>query len=60
MQLLASSSWFDKATGLLSDSVIMLDKLATLEKSLIIHILSEVDNDLKAEINPKLAACYRL
>lgn len=47
-------------TGLLSDSVIMLDKLATVEKSLIIRILGEVDIDLKAEINPKLAACYRL
>jgi mRNA interferase MazF len=47
-------------TGLVSDSVIMLDKLATVEKSLIIRILGEVDNDLKAEINPKLAACYRL
>jgi mRNA interferase MazF len=47
-------------TGLLSDSVIMLDKLATVEKSLIVSILGEVDNDLKAEINPKLAACYRL
>jgi mRNA interferase MazF len=46
-------------TGLVSDSVIMLDKLATVEKSLIIRILGEVDNDLKAEINPKLAACYR-
>jgi len=47
-------------TGLLSDSVIMLDKLATVEKSLIVRILGEVDNDLKAEINPKLAECYRL
>lgn len=47
-------------TGLLSDSVIQLDKLATIEKSLIIRTLGEVDNDLKAEINPKLAACYRL
>jgi len=47
-------------TGLLSDSVIMLDKLATVEKSLIVRILGEVDNDLKAEINPKLAACYRI
>jgi mRNA interferase MazF len=47
-------------TGLISDSVIMLDKLATVEKSLIIRILGEVDEDLKAEINPKLAACYRL
>jgi mRNA interferase MazF len=47
-------------TGLVSDSVIQLDKLATIEKSLIIRTLGEVDNDLKAEINPKLAACYRL
>ena len=47
-------------TGLLSDSVIQLDKLATIEKSLIINTLGEVDNDLKTEINPKLAACYRL
>jgi len=47
-------------TGLLSDSVIMLDKLATVEKSLIVRILGEVDNDLKAEINPKLTECYRL
>jgi mRNA interferase MazF len=47
-------------TGLISDSVIQLDKLATIEKSLIIRILGEVDSDLKAEINPKLAACYRL
>ena len=37
-------------TGLLSDSVIMLDKLATVEKSLIVRILGEVDNDLKAEM----------
>jgi mRNA interferase MazF len=47
-------------TGLITDSVIQLDKLATVEKSLIISILGEVDEDLKAEINPKLAACYRL
>lgn len=47
-------------TGLISDSVIMLDKLATVEKSLIIRTLGEVDNDLKVEINSKLAACYRL
>jgi mRNA interferase MazF len=47
-------------TGLITDSVIMLDKLATVEKVLIQRFLGEVDNDLKAEINPKLAACYRL
>ena len=38
----------------------MLDKLATVEKALVIRILGEVDDDLKEEINPKLAACYRL
>jgi mRNA interferase MazF len=47
-------------SGLISDSVIMLDKLATVEKALIIRILGEVDDDLKVEINPKLAACYKL
>ncbi len=47
-------------SGLITDSVIMLDKLATVEKALIICILGEVDDDLKVEINPKLAACYRL
>jgi len=49
-----------EGTGLLSDSVIMLDKLATIEKALVVRILGEVDPDLKSEINPKLAACYRL
>ena len=43
-----------------NDSVIMRDKLATVDKALIIRILGEADEDLKAEINPKLAACYRL
>ncbi len=33
---------------------------STVEKALVIRILGEVDDDLKAEINPKLAACYRL
>jgi len=47
-------------TGLLSDSVIMLDKLVTVEKALVIRVLGEVDDNLKEEINPKLAACYRL
>ena len=38
----------------------MLDKLATIEKALVIRILGAVDDDLKEEINPKLAACCRL
>ncbi len=47
-------------TGLVTDSVIMLNKLATIERSLIIRILGEVDADLKSEINIKLSECYRL
>ncbi|MFB3764990.1 MAG: type II toxin-antitoxin system PemK/MazF family toxin [Methanotrichaceae archaeon] len=47
-------------TGLITDSVITLDKLATVEKSLIIRTLGEVDENLKVEINAKIAACYRL
>jgi len=58
--LIPKTSSFFNVTGLINDSVIMLDKLATIEKSLIIHILGEVDDDLKEEINSKLAACYRL
>ncbi len=46
-------------TGLITDSVIQLGKLATVDNPLIIRILGEVD-DMKAEINPKLATCYRL
>ena len=38
----------------------MLDKLVTVEKALVIRVLGEVDDNLKEEINPKLAACYRL
>jgi len=49
-----------KRTGLITDSVIMLNKVATVERSLIIRILGEVDDDLKTEINAKLAECYRL
>jgi mRNA interferase MazF len=48
------------SSGLISDSVIQLDKLATIEKSLIIRTLGIADSDLKAEINLKLAECYRL
>jgi len=47
-----------KRTGLITDSVLMLNKLATIERSLIIRILGEVDDDLKAEINIKLSECY--
>jgi mRNA interferase MazF len=58
--LIPQSGPSSAGTGLISDSVIMRDKLATVERSLIVRILGEVDSDLKVEINPKLAACYRL
>ncbi|MGB4522609.1 MAG: hypothetical protein WBI09_05170 [Methanothrix sp.] len=45
---------------LLSDSVIILDRLPTAEKSLIARISGEVDNGLKAVINPKPAACHAI
>jgi len=49
-----------KSTGLLTDSVIMLGKPATIERHLILRVIGEVDDDLKAEINIKLSRCYRL
>ncbi|AET65560.1 hypothetical protein Mhar_2208 [Methanothrix harundinacea 6Ac] len=52
--LVSSASASFKGTGLLTDSVIMLNKPATVEKRLIIRVLGEADDDLKAEINFKL------
>jgi mRNA interferase MazF len=49
-----------KRTGLLTDSVIMLGKPATIDRQLVLRVLGEVDDDLKEEINIKLSRCYRL
>ena len=58
--LVSQKSASFKRTGLLTDSVIMLGKPATIERQLILRVLGEVDDDLKEEINIKLSLCYRL
>lgn len=47
-------------SGLKVDSVIRLDKIATVLKDLMVGELGELDDDLKAEVNTKLAALFRL
>ena len=47
-------------SGLKVDSVIRLDKIATVLKDLMIGELGELDDDLRAEVNAKLAALFRL
>lgn len=42
------------------DSVIRLDKIATVLKDLMVGEPGELDNDLRAEVNTKLAALFRL
>ena len=55
----AQSPSFEK-TGLLTNSVIKLDKIATIDKSLIYGELGEIDDDLRQEINRKISEIYRL
>ena len=43
-----------KATGLKAESVIRLDKIATVLKDLILGELGELDEELKKEVNQKL------
>ena len=43
-----------KRTGLKVDSVIKLDKIATVLKDLIVGELGELDEDLRGEVNHKL------
>lgn len=50
---------FDE-TGLKTTSVIKLDKITTIDKSLIYGELGEIDDDLKREINKKFSEIYRL
>ncbi|MEM1944285.1 MAG: type II toxin-antitoxin system PemK/MazF family toxin [Nitrososphaerota archaeon] len=46
-------------TGLKVDSVIKLNKIATVLKELIVGELGEVDEALKQEINQKLNRSYK-
>ena len=47
-----------KKTGLKTDSVIKLDKIATILKELIVGELGEIDENLRKEINEKLAKIF--
>ncbi len=49
-----------KKTGLKTDSVIKLDKIATILKELIVGELGEIDENLRKEINEKLAKIFRI
>lgn len=55
----ASHAGFPKS-GLKVDSVIRLDKIATVLKDLMVGELGELDDDLRAEVNAKLTAQFRL
>ncbi len=46
-----------KTTGLKEESWLLIDKIATLEKTFIEGILGEADDDLKREVNAKIAQC---
>ncbi|QSZ67236.1 type II toxin-antitoxin system PemK/MazF family toxin [Methanofollis aquaemaris] len=47
-------------SGLKVDSVIRLDKVATVLKDLVVGELGELDNDLRTEVNTKLPSVFRL
>lgn len=49
-----------KKTGLKVDSVIKLDKVATILKDLVVGELGEIDEELKQEINRKLKKIMHL
>ena len=47
-------------SGLKADSIIRLDKVATVLKDLMAGEPGELDDDLRAEVNAKLATLFRL
>ncbi|MCD6513095.1 MAG: type II toxin-antitoxin system PemK/MazF family toxin [Thermoplasmata archaeon] len=49
-----------KRTGLKTDSIIKLDKIATILKELIVGELGEIDENLRKEINEKLVKIFRI
>jgi len=57
--ILSSQNGFIK-TGLKTDSIIRLDKLATILKDLVVGELGEIDDSIKQEINDKLIKIIRL
>ena len=46
-----------ETTGLKVESWLLIDKIATLEKTFIEGILGKADDDLKREVNAKIAEC---
>jgi mRNA interferase MazF len=58
--LVLSKEPYFEATGLKRDSVIKLSVLTTLKNWFVEGLFGEADETLRAEINAKLAACYRL
>ena len=46
-----------KSTGLKVESWLLIDKIATLEKIFVEGILGRADNDLKREVNARVAEC---
>jgi len=58
--LVLISEPFFEATGLKRNSVIKLSVVATLKIRFIEGLFGAVDDTLRAEINAKLASCYRL
>ncbi len=49
-----------KKSGLKVDSVIKLDKIATILKELIVGELGELDDNLRQEVNRKLRKLFEL
>mgnify|MGYP002411344617 FL=1 len=47
-------------SGLKVDSVIRLDKIATVLKDLMVGELGELDDGLRAEVNAKFAKLFRI
>jgi mRNA interferase MazF len=49
-----------KITGLKTSSVIKLDKIATLSKSMVMGEIGEISHQIKKEINEKIIKAYSL
>jgi mRNA interferase MazF len=49
-----------EATGLKTDSIIKLDKLATVLKTLLIGEIGKADENLKVEINKRLGNIFKI
>ena len=49
-----------RRTGLKTSSIIKLDKIATVLKEFIVGELGEIDENLRKEINERLAMIFRI